>query len=209
MKGAIGKSIEISESDSKWFMPRQFENPSNPDIHRETTALEIWHDTDGLVDIVVGGVGTGGTLTGIGTVLKKKKPGLKIVAVEPEESPVISGGKPGPHKIQGIGAGFVPKNLETSVVDSVEKVKSEEAFAMARRLIKEEGIPVGISSGAAFSAAVRVASRPENQGKKIVVIIPSYTERYLSTLLAEEERKRAAELPVQTVDQQWLDRAGK
>lgn len=209
MKGAIGKALELFEQDPNWFMPRQFENPSNPDIHRETTALEIWNDTDGLVDIVVGGVGTGGTLTGIGTVLKKKKPGLQIVAVEPEESPVISGGKPGPHKIAGIGAGFIPKNLETSVVDSVEQVKSEEAFAMARRLIKEEGIPVGISSGAALVAALRVASKPENHGKKIVVIIPSYTDRYLSTLLAEEERKRAAELPVQTVDQQWIDRAGK
>ncbi len=209
MKGAIGKAIELSEKDSNWFMPRQFENPSNPAVHRETTALEIWHDTDELVDIVVGGVGTGGTLTGVGTVLKAKKPSVRIIAVEPEESPVISGGKPGPHKIQGIGAGFIPKNLDMSVVDGIEKVTSEEAIAMARRLIKEEGIPVGISSGAAFVGALRVAAKPENQGKKIVVIIPSYTERYLSTLLAEEERKLAAGLPVQTVDQQWLDRAGK
>ena len=209
MKGAIGKAIELSEKDKSFFMPSQFENPANPDIHRRTTAEEIWRDTDGQVDILVAGVGTGGTATGVGEVLKSRKPGMKLVVVEPAESPVISGEKPGPHKIQGIGAGFVPRNLNTKQIDGIEKVTSDESLAMARRVIKEEGIPVGISSGAAVVAALRVAARPENQGQLIVAIIASYSERYLSTLLAENERKIAAALPVQTVDEQYLKRAGQ
>ena len=178
-------------------------------IHRETTALEIWRDTDGKVDIVVSGVGTGGTLTGVGEVLKTKKPSIKMIAVEPVESAVISGEKPGPHKIQGLGAGFIPKNLNTKIIDSIEKVSSEESLAAARKLIREEGIPVGISSGAALTAALRVASKPENKGKLIVAIIPSYTERYLSTLLAEKERAEAAALTVSAVDEKYLARVGQ
>ena len=204
MKGAIGKSIELAEKDKNIFLPRQFENPNNPAVHRETTALEIWKDTDGLVDIVVAGVGTGGTLTGVGEVLKSKKPSVKMVAVEPTESSVISGEKPGPHKIQGIGAGFIPKNLNTKVVDSIERVSSDQALSMARRLIKEEGIPVGISSGASVEAALRQAQKPENKDKVIVAIIPSYTERYLSTLLAEKERTEAGQLSVSQVDDKYL-----
>lgn len=194
MPGAVNKAKELLEKAPGSFMPGQFENPDNPEIHRQTTAVEIWDDTDGKVDIVVCGVGTGGTLTGVGDVLKKKKPSLKMVAVEPEESPVITGGKPGPHKIQGIGAGFIPSNLNTSLIDSVEKVNSEEALAIARRTIREEGIPVGISSGAAIAAALRVAAKPENEKKIIVAIIPSYSERYLSTALAQAERELAASL---------------
>lgn len=205
MRGAIAKALELAEKDKNVFLTRQFENPSNPDIHRKTTALEIWNDTDGKVDLVVAGVGTGGTLTGVGEVLKSKKSSVKMIAVEPVESPVISGGKPGPHKIQGIGAGFVPENLNRKMVDGVEQVSSDEALAMARRMIKEEGIPVGISSGAAVVAALRQATKPENKGKLIVAIIASYTERYLSTLLAEKERQEAAALPVATVDQKYLD----
>jgi cysteine synthase A len=205
MKGAIGKTRELSEKNpGKIFVPSQFDNPANPDIHRRTTALEIWNDTDGQVDIVVAGVGTGGTATGVGEALKEKKPSVKVIVVEPVESPVISGGKPGPHKIQGIGAGFVPGNLHEGVVDGVEQVRSEDAIAMARRLIQEEGIPVGISSGAAVVAALRVAERPESQGKLIVTIIPSYTERYLSTLLADRERAEAAALVTQAVDDRYL-----
>jgi cysteine synthase A len=209
MKGAIAKAMEMSEKSSQYFMTAQFENPDNPAIHRETTALEIWRDTDGKVDIVICGVGTGGTLTGTGEVLKAKKPSLKMIAVEPAESAVISGEKPGPHKIQGIGAGFVPKNLNTKLIDSIEKVSSEESLAMARRLIKEEGIPVGISSGAAMVAALRQAEKKENAGKLIVAIIPSYTERYLSTLLAEKERTEAAALAVQQVSEDYLKRVGQ
>lgn len=204
MKGAIGKARELIEKTPGSFFPSQFDNPSNPEVHRETTALEIWRDTDGLVDIVVAGVGTGGTLTGVGEVLKAKKPGLKMVAVEPEESPVISGGKPGPHKLQGIGAGFIPKNLNTSLIDEIEKVSSDEALAMARRVIREEGIPVGISSGAAVAAGLRQASKPENKGKLVVVIIPSHTERYLSTVLAQSEREIAQNLKVEEVDPKYL-----
>lgn len=204
MKGAIAKSLELKANDPKIFIPSQFENPNNPDIHRKTTAEEIWRDTDGKVDIVVGGVGTGGTITGVGEVLKERKPQCKMIAVEPTESPVISGGSPGPHKIQGIGAGFVPTNLNKNILDQVVKVSSEESLAMARRLIKEEGIPVGISSGAAVAAALQVAAAPENKNKLIVVIVPSYTERYLSTLLAEEERKTATQIPVSTVDEAFL-----
>ena len=204
MKGAIAKTKELAEKDPNSYVPSQFENPANPEIHRKTTALEIWNDTDGTVDILVSGVGTGGTATGCGEVLKQKKPSIKVVAVEPTESPVIWGGAPGPHKIQGIGAGFIPKNLNTGIVDSIEKVSSEESLAMARKLIKEEGIPVGFSSGAAVVAALRVAAKPENQGKKIVTIIASYTERYLSTLLAEKERNEASQLKVSEIDPKYL-----
>ena len=204
MKGAIGKARELLAKNPGAFMPSQFENPANPEIHRKTTALEIWRDTDGTVDMVVCGVGTGGTFTGVGEVLKAKKPTLKMIAVEPSESPVISGGKPGPHKIQGIGAGFIPKNLNVSLIDGIETVTSEESIAMARRVIREEGIPVGLSSGAAVVAGLRQAGLPENAGKVIVVIIPSHSERYLSTVLAENERKEAALLPVETVDPKYL-----
>ena len=202
MRGAVAKAMERKEKTPNGFIPSQFDNPSNPQVHRETTALEIWNDTDGLVDVVVSGVGTGGTLTGVGDVLKKKKPSLKMIAVEPVESAVISGAKPGPHKIQGIGAGFIPKNLNTALIDGVEKVSSDEALEMARRLIREEGIPVGISSGAAVVAALRV--NEAFPGKCIVVIIPSYSERYLSTALAEKERELAKSLEVSTVDEKFL-----
>jgi cysteine synthase A len=204
MKGAIAKAMELADKDKTLFMPRQFENPSNPEIHRETTALEIWRDTDGKVDMVVGGVGTGGTISGIGQVLKAKKPSVKMIAVEPTESPVLAGGKPGPHKIQGIGAGFVPKNYDRTVVDSVEAVSSEETLKMAREVIKKEGIPVGISSGAAIAVGLRLAAKEENRGKLIVVIVPSYTERYLSTLLAEQERTEAQQLVVSVPMDEYL-----
>lgn len=209
MKGAIAKAMELAAGDKNVFVPSQFDNPANPEIHRSTTALEIWDDTDGAVDLVIAGVGTGGTLTGVGSVLKKKKPGVRMIAVEPVESAVISGEKPGPHKIQGIGAGFVPKNLEKSLVDGIEKVSSEDSMAMAKRLIKEEGIPSGISGGAAMVAALRQAALPENKGKMIVVIMPSTTERYLSTLLAQAERERAAALPVASVDEAWIAKVGQ
>ncbi len=205
MRGALAKVKELVKANSKLFVPSQFDNPSNPAIHRETTALEIWRDTDGLVDIVVSGVGTGGTISGVGEVLKSKKPSVQMVAVEPVESAVISGEKPGPHKIQGIGAGFIPKNLQLDYVDTIEKVSSEEAIKTARMVIREEGIPVGISSGAAITAGLRLASKKENKGKTIVVIVPSYTERYLSTALVEVEREEAQNLVVQAVDEQYLD----
>ena len=183
MKGAIRVATEMAAADARYFIPQQFENAANPEIHRRTTAEEIFRDTDGKLDIFVSGVGTGGTLTGVGQVLKSRLPGLKIVAVEPADSPVLSGGKPGPHKIQGIGAGFVPAILETDLIDEIIKVSNDEAVAMARRLPVEEGLLVGISSGAAIHAALLVAQRPENAGKRIVVIVPSNGERYLSTVL--------------------------
>lgn len=209
MKGAVAKALELHESTPNSFLPSQFDNPANPAVHRETTALEIWQDTDGLVDIVVAGVGTGGTLTGVGEVLKSKKPSVKMIAVEPLESPVISGGKPGPHKIQGIGAGFIPKNLNRSIIDAIETVSTTDALSMARRLIQEEGIPVGISSGAAMVAALNQAALPDNAGKLMVVIIPSHTERYLSTALAETQRTTAMNLPVATVDEKYLARVNQ
>lgn len=181
MKGAIEQAKELSESLEGAFMPQQFDNPANPEIHRQTTAEEIWRETDGNVDAIVAGVGTGGTITGVAEVLKSRNAGFKAFAVEPADSPVISGGAPGPHKIQGIGAGFIPANLNVDILDGVERVSNDEAFAMAHRLAEEEGIPGGISSGAAVAAAVRIANRPEMKGKRIVVIIPSMAERYMST----------------------------
>lgn len=183
MRGAIRVATEMAAQDANYFIPQQFENPANPDVHRRTTAEEIWRDTGGQLDIFVGGVGTGGTITGVAQVLKPRLPDLKIIAVEPADSPVLSGGKPGPHKIQGIGAGFVPGVMETSLVDSIIQVTNDEAFAMARRMPREEGILVGISSGAAIHAALHLAFQLENQGKTIVVVIPSNGERYLSTAL--------------------------
>ncbi|CAG1008981.1 MAG: cysteine synthase A [Rhizobiaceae bacterium] len=185
MKGAIARAEELVATLPDAIMPQQFENPANPEIHRRTTAEEIWNDTKGAVDIFVSGIGTGGTITGVGQVLKARKPGVKVIAVEPEASPVLSGGQPGPHKIQGIGAGFAPKILDTTVYDEIVTVTNEDAFANARLLARLEGVPVGISSGAALQAAVVVGSRPENAGKTIVVIIPSFAERYLSTALFE------------------------
>ncbi|MBV8103901.1 MAG: cysteine synthase A [Hyphomicrobiales bacterium] len=185
MKGAIAKANEIIASTPGAVMPQQFENPANPEIHRRTTAEEIWNDTHGEVDIVVSGVGTGGTITGVGEVLKGRRPSVRMVAVEPEDSPVLSGGAPGPHKIQGIGAGFVPAILDRSVIDEIIAVGNQTSFDTARLVARLEGIPVGISSGAAVAAAIDVGRRPENAGKTIVVIIPSFAERYLSTALFE------------------------
>jgi cysteine synthase A len=186
MPGAVRKAEELAAANPKYFMPQQFKNLANPEIHRLTTAEEIWRDTDGRVDILVSGVGTGGTITGIAEVLKKRKPSFKAIAVEPTASPVLSGGKPGPHKIQGIGAGFIPDVLRRDLIDEVIQVSNEDAGATARRLAKEEGIMCGISSGAATWAAIEVAKRPENKGKLIVVIIPDTGERYLSTWLFHE-----------------------
>lgn len=185
MKGAIARAQELLESTPNSVSPAQFDNPANPAIHRVTTAEEIWADTGGAVDIVVSGVGTGGTVTGVGQALKARKPSVRMVAVEPEASPVLSGGAPGPHKIQGIGAGFVPSIIDRSVIDGVEQVSNEDSFEMARKVARVEGIPVGISSGAALTAAFRLASRDENAGKTIVVILPDFAERYLSTALFE------------------------
>jgi len=185
MKGAIAKANEIVAATPGAIIPQQFENPANPEIHRRTTAEEIWNDTQGEVDIFVSGVGTGGTITGVGQVLKARKPSVRVVAVEPEDSPVLSGGAPGPHKIQGIGAGFVPPVLDRSVIDEVLTVGNQTAFDTARLVARLEGIPIGISAGAATAAAIDVARRPENDGKTIVVIIPDFAERYLSTALFE------------------------
>lgn len=183
MAGAIRKAEEMAASDPKYFMPQQFTNPANPEIHRKTTAEEIWRDTEGKVDFLIGGVGTGGTITGVGEVIKSRKPSFKVIAVEPEASPVLSGGPKGPHKIQGIGAGFVPAVLNTSIYDEIIRVKDDDAMETARRMAREEGLLVGISSGAATWAALQVGNRKENAGKLIVVIIPDFGERYLSTAL--------------------------
>jgi cysteine synthase len=184
MGGAIKRAEELAASDpAKYFIPQQFKNPANPEIHRQTTAEEIWKDTDGKVDFLISGVGTGGTITGVSEVIKARKPSFKAIAVEPDASPVLSGGAKGPHPIQGIGAGFVPAVLNTQIYDEIIRVKNEDALETARRLAREEGLLVGISSGAATWAALQVAQRPENAGKLIVVIIPSFGERYLSTVL--------------------------
>jgi cysteine synthase A len=185
MAGAVARARELVEANPGSVMPQQFDNVANPLIHRVSTAEEIWNDTEGRVDAVIAGVGTGGTITGVGQVLKARKPSVKMIAVEPEASPVLSGGQPGPHKIQGIGAGFVPSIVDRSVIDEVVQVSNEDSFAMARRVAREEGIPVGISSGAALTAAFDVASRDDMAGKLVVVVIPSFAERYLSTALFE------------------------
>ena len=186
MPGAVRKAEEMAAADPRYFIPQQFKNPANPEIHRQTTAEEIWVDTDGKADILVSGIGTGGTITGVGEVIKSRKPSFRCVAVEPEASPVLSGGQKGPHVIQGIGAGFVPEVLNTKIYDEIVRVKNEDALETARRMAREEGLLVGISSGAAMWAALQVACRPENEGKLIVVIIPSFGERYLSTVLFAE-----------------------
>jgi len=186
MKGAIEKADELARSTPNSFVPQQFNNPANPEIHRKTTAEEIWNDTDGKVDILISGIGTGGTITGVGEVIKKRKPGFKVIAVEPDASPVLSGGNPGPHKIQGIGAGFVPKVLNREIIDEVIRVTNDNAGETARKAARQEGILVGISSGAALWAALEVGKRKENKGKTIVVILPDTGERYLTTWLFQE-----------------------
>jgi cysteine synthase A len=185
MRGAVVRAKELVETTPGALMPQQFSNPANPEIHRRTTAEEIWNDTNGALDFFVSGIGTGGTITGVGQVLKPRLPNLRIVAVEPEASPVLSGGQPGPHKIQGIGAGFIPEILDTKIYDEVVTVSNEESFALARETARLEGLPGGISTGAALAAALKVGARPENNGKRIVVVVPSFAERYLSTALFE------------------------
>lgn len=188
MRGAIKKADELAESDSNYYIPQQFQNPANPEIHRKTTAEEIWNDTNGKVDFLISGIGTGGTITGVAEVIKKRKPGFKAVAVEPKGSPVLSGGSPGPHKIQGIGAGFVPDILNTKIIDEIIQVDNDESMQHAKMLMRQEGIVAGISSGAALCAALQVARRQENKGKMIVVVLPDTGERYLSTDLFAEFR---------------------